>query len=114
MCVCACVLAQSFQSFVGKDESFPESVRNLVSASYDPVYKFHQGFLKEVEQRLAQWSVFVGLSVHFLSLLALQDQLVLLCLSHRTQKRTFSREYGYKGVLYSLFFSHPLSAVSPS
>ncbi|KAA8579490.1 hypothetical protein FQN60_006583 [Etheostoma spectabile] len=27
---------------------------NVISASYDPVYKFHQGFLKEVEQRLAQ------------------------------------------------------------
>lgn len=58
---CVRVLAQSFQSFVGKDESFPESVKNLISASYDPIYKFHQGFLKEVEQRLAQWSVCVCL-----------------------------------------------------
>lgn len=42
---------------MGKDEAFPDSVKDLISASYDPVYKFHQGFLKEVEQRLAQWSV---------------------------------------------------------
>ncbi|XP_074483070.1 FERM, ARHGEF and pleckstrin domain-containing protein 1-like isoform X1 [Sebastes fasciatus] len=49
------VITESFQSVAGKDEAFPDSVRTLVSASYDPVYKFHQGFLKEVEQRLAQW-----------------------------------------------------------
>lgn len=41
---------------MGKDEAFPDSVKNLISANYDPVYKFHQGFLKEAEQRLAQWS----------------------------------------------------------
>uniref|UniRef100_A0A7N6BWE0 FERM, ARHGEF and pleckstrin domain-containing protein 1 n=1 Tax=Anabas testudineus TaxID=64144 RepID=A0A7N6BWE0_ANATE len=50
------VVTESFQSAVGKDEAFPDSVKNLISANYDPVYKFHQGFLKEVEQRLAQWS----------------------------------------------------------
>ncbi|XP_059184300.1 FERM, ARHGEF and pleckstrin domain-containing protein 1-like isoform X3 [Centropristis striata] len=49
------VITESFQSFAGKDEAFPDSVKNLICASYDPVYKFHQGFLKEVEQRLAQW-----------------------------------------------------------
>ncbi|XP_029378894.1 FERM, ARHGEF and pleckstrin domain-containing protein 1-like isoform X2 [Echeneis naucrates] len=49
------VITESFQSFVGKDEVLPDSVKNLISANYDPVYKFHQGFLKEVEQRLAQW-----------------------------------------------------------
>ncbi|XP_078099446.1 FERM, ARHGEF and pleckstrin domain-containing protein 1-like isoform X4 [Sander vitreus] len=49
------VITESFQSVAGKDEAFPDSVKNLISASYDPVYKFHQGFLKEVEQRLAQW-----------------------------------------------------------
>ncbi|KAG7239325.1 hypothetical protein INR49_029290 [Caranx melampygus] len=49
------VVTESFQTFVGKDEAFPDSVKDLISASYDPVYKFHQGFLKEVEQRLAQW-----------------------------------------------------------
>ncbi|GAA6227604.1 FERM, RhoGEF and pleckstrin domain-containing protein 1-like isoform X2 [Lates japonicus] len=49
------VITESFQSFVGKEEAFPDSVKNLISANYDPVHKFHQGFLKEVEQRLAQW-----------------------------------------------------------
>uniref|UniRef100_A0A669EDA3 FERM, ARHGEF and pleckstrin domain-containing protein 1 n=1 Tax=Oreochromis niloticus TaxID=8128 RepID=A0A669EDA3_ORENI len=49
------VITESFQSAVGKDEAFPDSVRSLISANYDPVYKFHQGFLKETEQRLAQW-----------------------------------------------------------
>ncbi|TNN56463.1 FERM, RhoGEF and pleckstrin domain-containing protein 1 [Liparis tanakae] len=49
------VITESFHGAAGKDEAFPESVKNLISASYDPVHKFHQGFLKEVEQRLAQW-----------------------------------------------------------
>ncbi|XP_035533431.1 FERM, ARHGEF and pleckstrin domain-containing protein 1-like isoform X3 [Morone saxatilis] len=49
------VITESFQGVAGKDEAFPDSVKNLISASYDPVYKFHQGFLREVEQRLAQW-----------------------------------------------------------
>lgn len=48
---------QSFQSVVDKDEAFPASVRSLISANYEPVYVFHQGFLREVEQRLTQWSV---------------------------------------------------------
>jgi len=58
-CLCnrCCLSTQSFHGAAGKDEAFPESVKNLISASYDPVHKFHQGFLKEVEQRLAQWSV---------------------------------------------------------
>ncbi|XP_029303413.1 FERM, ARHGEF and pleckstrin domain-containing protein 1-like isoform X2 [Cottoperca gobio] len=49
------VITESFQSVAGKDETFPDSVKNLIAASYDPIFKFHQGFLKEVEQRLAQW-----------------------------------------------------------
>nr|XP_046237982.1 FERM, ARHGEF and pleckstrin domain-containing protein 1-like [Scatophagus argus] len=49
------VITESFQAAAGKDEAFPDSVKNLISTSYDPIYKFHQGFLKEVEQRLAQW-----------------------------------------------------------
>ncbi|CAJ1086766.1 FERM%2C ARHGEF and pleckstrin domain-containing protein 1-like isoform X1 [Xyrichtys novacula] len=49
------VITESFQSAAGKEEIFPDSVKNLISANYDPIYKFHQGFLKEVEQRLAQW-----------------------------------------------------------
>ncbi|XP_077368953.1 FERM, ARHGEF and pleckstrin domain-containing protein 1-like [Festucalex cinctus] len=50
------VITESFQRIAEKDEeAFPVAVRNLISANYDPIYKFHQGFLKEVEQRLAQW-----------------------------------------------------------
>ncbi|XP_034006950.1 FERM, ARHGEF and pleckstrin domain-containing protein 1-like isoform X3 [Trematomus bernacchii] len=49
------VITQSFQSVAGKDEGLPDSVKNLIASSYDPIHTFHQGFLKEVEQRLAQW-----------------------------------------------------------
>ncbi|XP_017287113.1 FERM, ARHGEF and pleckstrin domain-containing protein 1 isoform X2 [Kryptolebias marmoratus] len=49
------VITESFQRIAEKDEAFPDSVRNLISSHYDPIYKFHQGFLKETEQRLAQW-----------------------------------------------------------
>nr|XP_057907118.1 FERM, ARHGEF and pleckstrin domain-containing protein 1-like isoform X1 [Doryrhamphus excisus] len=50
------VITEAFQNVAEKDEeAFPVSVRNLISANYDPLHKFHQGFLQEVEQRLAQW-----------------------------------------------------------
>ncbi|XP_036396148.1 FERM, ARHGEF and pleckstrin domain-containing protein 1-like isoform X2 [Megalops cyprinoides] len=49
------VITMSFQNSVGKDEAMPESLRNAVSSNFDPLYKFHTGFLKEVEQRLALW-----------------------------------------------------------
>lgn len=48
---------QSFHGVAVKDEAFPDSATSLISTSYDPVHEFHQGFLREVEQRLAQWSV---------------------------------------------------------
>ncbi|KAK0153700.1 FERM, ARHGEF and pleckstrin domain-containing protein 1 [Merluccius polli] len=40
---------------VGKDEAAPESLRNAIFANFEPLYKFHAGFLREVEQRLALW-----------------------------------------------------------
>ncbi|XP_041637539.1 FERM, ARHGEF and pleckstrin domain-containing protein 1-like [Cheilinus undulatus] len=49
------VITESFHSVAEKEDTFPDSVKNLISSNYDPVYNFHQGFLKEVEQRLAQW-----------------------------------------------------------
>ncbi|KAJ0062275.1 hypothetical protein NL108_002602, partial [Boleophthalmus pectinirostris] len=49
------VVTESFQNAVANDEAFSNSVKNLILANYEPVYKFHEGFLKEVEQRLAQW-----------------------------------------------------------
>uniref|UniRef100_A0A3Q3WLU1 FERM, ARHGEF and pleckstrin domain-containing protein 1 n=1 Tax=Mola mola TaxID=94237 RepID=A0A3Q3WLU1_MOLML len=49
------VITESFMGFMGKDKAFPDSVKSLISSSYDLVHKFHQDFLKEVEQRLAQW-----------------------------------------------------------
>uniref|UniRef100_A0A8C4ZV68 FERM, ARHGEF and pleckstrin domain-containing protein 1 n=1 Tax=Gadus morhua TaxID=8049 RepID=A0A8C4ZV68_GADMO len=49
------VVTTSFQEAVGKEEVLPENVRNLLAANYEPLLKFHQGFLREVEQRLAQW-----------------------------------------------------------
>ncbi|CAL8307391.1 unnamed protein product [Merluccius merluccius] len=50
------VVTTSFQEVVGKEEVLPENVRNLLAANYEPLLTFHQGFLREVEQRLAQWS----------------------------------------------------------
>uniref|UniRef100_A0A672JA73 FERM, ARHGEF and pleckstrin domain-containing protein 1 n=1 Tax=Salarias fasciatus TaxID=181472 RepID=A0A672JA73_SALFA len=38
-----------------EDESFPDSVKTLLSSHYDPVLEFHRGFLREMEQRLALW-----------------------------------------------------------
>uniref|UniRef100_A0AAQ5YI90 FERM, ARHGEF and pleckstrin domain-containing protein 1 n=1 Tax=Amphiprion ocellaris TaxID=80972 RepID=A0AAQ5YI90_AMPOC len=45
----------SFQSAVGQDEATPESLKNTILSTFEPLHKFHTGFLREVEQRLALW-----------------------------------------------------------
>uniref|UniRef100_A0A8C9X0M9 FERM, ARHGEF and pleckstrin domain-containing protein 1 n=1 Tax=Sander lucioperca TaxID=283035 RepID=A0A8C9X0M9_SANLU len=45
----------SFQSAVGQDEATPESLKKTVLSTFEPLHKFHTGFLREVEQRLALW-----------------------------------------------------------
>ncbi|KAJ8255005.1 hypothetical protein GJAV_G00199820 [Gymnothorax javanicus] len=49
------VITVAFHNSVGKDEAMPDSLRNVICSNYDPLFKFHTGFLKEVEQRLALW-----------------------------------------------------------
>ncbi|MFT7808131.1 FERM, RhoGEF and pleckstrin domain-containing protein 1-like isoform X4 [Arapaima gigas] len=49
------VITVSFQSLVGKEEATPDSLRNFISSNFEPIHKFHTGFLKEVEQRMALW-----------------------------------------------------------
>uniref|UniRef100_A0A665XDF4 FERM, ARHGEF and pleckstrin domain-containing protein 1 n=1 Tax=Echeneis naucrates TaxID=173247 RepID=A0A665XDF4_ECHNA len=45
----------SFQSAVGHDEATPDSLKNAILSTFEPLHKFHTGFLREVEQRLALW-----------------------------------------------------------
>uniref|UniRef100_A0A6Q2YBF5 FERM, ARHGEF and pleckstrin domain-containing protein 1 n=1 Tax=Esox lucius TaxID=8010 RepID=A0A6Q2YBF5_ESOLU len=49
------VVTVSFQDAVGKDEATPEPLKSTIFSHFDPLYKFHSGFLREVEQRLALW-----------------------------------------------------------
>uniref|UniRef100_A0A8C2XTZ3 FERM, ARHGEF and pleckstrin domain-containing protein 1 n=1 Tax=Cyclopterus lumpus TaxID=8103 RepID=A0A8C2XTZ3_CYCLU len=49
------VVTVSFQSAVGQDEATPDSLKNTVLSTFEPLHKFHAGFLREVEQRLALW-----------------------------------------------------------
>ncbi|XP_076026227.1 FERM, ARHGEF and pleckstrin domain-containing protein 1-like [Genypterus blacodes] len=49
------VVTVSFQGAVGKDEATPDSLKNTVFSTFEPLHKFHTGFLREVEQRLALW-----------------------------------------------------------
>ncbi|KAL1021690.1 hypothetical protein UPYG_G00016670 [Umbra pygmaea] len=49
------VITVSFQAFLNKEDVLPDPVRTLITSSYQPVYQFHQAFLKDVEQRLQQW-----------------------------------------------------------
>ncbi|XP_056145077.1 FERM, ARHGEF and pleckstrin domain-containing protein 1 [Lampris incognitus] len=49
------VVTVSFQGAVGKDEATPESLKNAIFSNFEPLHKFHTGFLREVEQRLAIW-----------------------------------------------------------
>uniref|UniRef100_A0AAX7TWV5 FERM, ARHGEF and pleckstrin domain-containing protein 1 n=1 Tax=Astatotilapia calliptera TaxID=8154 RepID=A0AAX7TWV5_ASTCA len=45
----------SFQSAVGQDEATPDSLKDAIFSTFEPLHKFHTGFLREVEQRLALW-----------------------------------------------------------
>ncbi|KAE8299283.1 FERM, ARHGEF and pleckstrin domain-containing protein 1 [Larimichthys crocea] len=47
------VVTVSFQHAVGQDEATPDSLKNTVFPTFEPLHKFHTGFLREVEQRLA-------------------------------------------------------------
>ncbi|KAK7882497.1 hypothetical protein WMY93_028671 [Mugilogobius chulae] len=49
------VITVSFQSAIGKDEATPESLKTTLSSTFEPLHRFHAGFLREVEQRLALW-----------------------------------------------------------
>uniref|UniRef100_A0A8K9WU95 FERM, ARHGEF and pleckstrin domain-containing protein 1 n=1 Tax=Oncorhynchus mykiss TaxID=8022 RepID=A0A8K9WU95_ONCMY len=49
------VVTVSFQNLVGKDDAAPDSLKSTIFSNFDPLYKFHSGFLREVEQRLALW-----------------------------------------------------------
>ncbi|XP_074515327.1 FERM, ARHGEF and pleckstrin domain-containing protein 1 isoform X1 [Sebastes fasciatus] len=49
------VVTVSFQNAVGQDEATPDSLKTTVLSTFEPLHKFHAGFLREVEQRLALW-----------------------------------------------------------
>ncbi|NXT62925.1 FARP1 protein, partial [Chaetops frenatus] len=49
------VITSWFQSAVSKEDCMSETLKNLIFSSFEPLHKFHTGFLKEIEQRLALW-----------------------------------------------------------
>ncbi|XP_053160683.1 FERM, ARHGEF and pleckstrin domain-containing protein 2 isoform X2 [Hemicordylus capensis] len=49
------VLTVWFRSAVVKENAMPEGLMTLLFSNIDPIYEFHRGFLKELEQRLALW-----------------------------------------------------------
>ncbi|XP_034295423.1 FERM, ARHGEF and pleckstrin domain-containing protein 2 isoform X2 [Pantherophis guttatus] len=49
------VLTLWFRSAVVKENAMPEGLMTLFFSNIDPIYEFHRGFLKELEQRLAFW-----------------------------------------------------------
>ncbi|XP_077392480.1 FERM, ARHGEF and pleckstrin domain-containing protein 1-like isoform X1 [Festucalex cinctus] len=49
------VVTVSFQDAIGQDEDTPDSLKKAVFSTLEPLHKFHTGFLREVEQRLALW-----------------------------------------------------------
>uniref|UniRef100_A0A8C7IQF1 FERM, ARHGEF and pleckstrin domain-containing protein 1 n=1 Tax=Oncorhynchus kisutch TaxID=8019 RepID=A0A8C7IQF1_ONCKI len=52
LCGCRC----GFKSPVSiTNEAAPDSLKSIIFSNFDPLYKFHSGFLREVEQRLALW-----------------------------------------------------------
>ncbi|XP_043434368.1 FERM, ARHGEF and pleckstrin domain-containing protein 2 isoform X5 [Prionailurus bengalensis] len=49
------VLTVWFRSAVVKEDAMPAELMTLLFSNIDPIYEFHRGFLREVEQRLALW-----------------------------------------------------------
>uniref|UniRef100_A0A8B9IVJ0 FERM, ARHGEF and pleckstrin domain-containing protein 2 n=1 Tax=Amazona collaria TaxID=241587 RepID=A0A8B9IVJ0_9PSIT len=49
------VITVWFRSAVIKENAMPEGLMTLLFSNIDPIYEFHRGFLKEVEQRLSLW-----------------------------------------------------------
>uniref|UniRef100_H3D8Z6 FERM, ARHGEF and pleckstrin domain-containing protein 1 n=1 Tax=Tetraodon nigroviridis TaxID=99883 RepID=H3D8Z6_TETNG len=49
------VVTVSFQNAVGQEEAPPDSLKKSIFSTFEPLHKFHTGFLREVEQRLALW-----------------------------------------------------------
>ena len=46
---------QWFRSAVVKADAMPADLMTLLFSNIDPIYEFHRGFLREVEQRLELW-----------------------------------------------------------
>ncbi|KAM7388708.1 hypothetical protein PAMP_024866 [Pampus punctatissimus] len=49
------VITVWFRSAVIKENAMPEGLMTLLFSNIDPIYEFHRGFLKELDQRLAFW-----------------------------------------------------------
>uniref|UniRef100_A0A3Q2Z5L5 FERM, ARHGEF and pleckstrin domain-containing protein 1 n=1 Tax=Hippocampus comes TaxID=109280 RepID=A0A3Q2Z5L5_HIPCM len=49
------VVTVSFQNVVGQEEDTPDSLKKAVFSTLEPLHRFHSGFLRELEQRLALW-----------------------------------------------------------
>ncbi|XP_010130394.1 PREDICTED: FERM, RhoGEF and pleckstrin domain-containing protein 2, partial [Buceros rhinoceros silvestris] len=49
------VITVWFRSAVIKENAMPEGLMTLLFSNIDPIYEFHRGFLKEIEQRLTLW-----------------------------------------------------------
>uniref|UniRef100_A0A4W5RJF6 FERM, ARHGEF and pleckstrin domain-containing protein 2 n=1 Tax=Hucho hucho TaxID=62062 RepID=A0A4W5RJF6_9TELE len=49
------VITVWFRSAVIKENAMPEGLMALLFSNIDPIYEFHRGFLKEIDQRLALW-----------------------------------------------------------
>ncbi|XP_017280689.1 FERM, ARHGEF and pleckstrin domain-containing protein 2 isoform X1 [Kryptolebias marmoratus] len=49
------VITVWFRSAVIKENAMPEGLMTLLFSNIDPIYEFHRGFLKELDQRLALW-----------------------------------------------------------
>ncbi|KAM8787746.1 FERM, ARHGEF and pleckstrin domain-containing protein 2 [Rhynchonycteris naso] len=49
------VITVWFRSAVVKEDAMPADLMTLLFSNIDPIYEFHRGFLREVQQRLALW-----------------------------------------------------------
>uniref|UniRef100_A0A8C1FZ09 FERM, ARH/RhoGEF and pleckstrin domain protein 2 n=1 Tax=Cyprinus carpio carpio TaxID=630221 RepID=A0A8C1FZ09_CYPCA len=82
------VITVWFRSAVIKENAMPEGLMTLLFSNIDPIYEFHRGFLKEIDQRLYSDHPSFGMGL-LLSLMHYKLILERLCKHYAPQHRDY-------------------------
>lgn len=83
--------SQWFRSAVIKENAMPEGLMTLLFSNIDPIYEFHRGFLKELDQRLALWWVLLFMFLCVIRLVESSNEMIMetkICLFSSREGRS--------------------------